>query len=250
MAEKKYTGNINAGDIGDNNSRTLQQIIADATEEELAYYPDETMSKEEIKTMIRRRALKTKNRRIGIVTIAGLIMLAALGIFVAFDGFITDVDADKNPPQEIITQNGVVIEDGGWGSSSDDAIEITDWNEVSVVKYQIPGIFIPYWMPKGYDFKNLIVENLSNGALKCVYVFSDKNGDNIEMHQFIQRNALNSFEIGTYQKIIETNKGKVYIENTDDIKIATILLSGGSILKIWYSVSDSIALKIIENFNN
>ena len=63
------------------------------------------------------------------------------------DRFTTDVDADKNAKEEIVTEDGVVIEDGGWGSDDEESWEITDWNEVSAMKATIPQLIIPEYIP-------------------------------------------------------------------------------------------------------
>lgn len=222
--------------------RTLKEIISDATEQELAEYQEDTLSVKELKVMLDKQASRAKARRLKIISATAVFVVAIFGAIMVFDNFSTDVQADKNAPEEIITDDGVVIEDGGWGSSSEDVIEITDWEEITEVKHHIPELIVPEYIPEGYEFKSLVVDTYED--IKCEYLFSKKGVDDIEIHQFIQSNNLNSFNIEASSKIIESKNGDIYIENVGEINIATIMLSGGSIVKLWSSIDEKSIVKI------
>lgn len=249
MAEKKGNSNgagndIGAGiDSGNNdgnmsvidkkNQRTLQEIICDVTEQELAQYPDDTMSAAEIEAMIKKRALKTRKRRLRIISAAAVFMIVAIGVFVsAFDGYPTNVEADKNAPQETITDDGVVIEDGGWGSADSDVIEITKWEEVLLLKSEIEKLVIPRVMPNGYEFKQLLIEEVSHGEHSVTFIFNKGNME-IEINEDIFDNSLNSLEIENVDKKIKCSKGIIYIIKNEEINNAIIQINNNVIVRIW-----------------
>lgn len=263
MAEKKGNGtgagasnDMGAGiDSGNNdgnmsvidkkNQRTLQEIICDVTEQELAQYPDDTMSAAEIEAMIKKRALKTRKRRLRIISAAAVFMIVAIGVFVAaFDGYPTNVEADKNAPQETITDDGVVIEDGGWGSAEDESWTITDWEEIHEVKQHITQLLIPKEDFKGFNFKMLKINPLDANSMICTYEFRSNKGE-FTIEQYIHSNNLESLETENVEKILESKKGTIYLRTIDEIKIATIQVDDGIMVELRGNLDEQSILNII-----
>ena len=130
----------------DNSKRSIGQIISDATDEELKDYHKESagnMTPDRLKAMAARTEKRKRRHMRELAGVAALFILVVVGGIMVFNTFTTDVDADKNAKEEIVTEDGVVIEDGGWGSDDEESWEITDWNEVSAMKATIPQLIIP-----------------------------------------------------------------------------------------------------------
>ena len=138
--------------------KSVREIISDATDRELRDFTTGSLTPEELTAMAaaEERRRKRRMRRINGIAALFVIVLACEAFFV-FSTFTADVDADKNPKEEIVTEDGVIIEDGGWGSSSEDTWEITDWSEVSVMKATIPELVIPEYIPEGYECERLTI---------------------------------------------------------------------------------------------
>ena len=156
--------------------RSIREIISDATDRELKDFATGNLTPDELVAMAAAEERRRKRRMRRISGIAALfVIVLACGAFFVFSTFTTDVDADKNPKKEIVTEDGVIIEDGGWGSSSEDGWIITDWKEVSAAKATIPELVIPEYVPKGYEFESLKVE----GSKECtVAQYSYSNSEN------------------------------------------------------------------------
>ena len=99
--------------------RSIREIVSDATDRELKDFATGNLTLDELVAMAAAEERRRKRRMRRISGIAALfVIVLACGAFFVFSTFTTDVDADKNPKEEIVTEDGVIIEDGGWGSSS------------------------------------------------------------------------------------------------------------------------------------
>lgn len=214
-----------------NDNKTLKEIVCEVTEQELSRFPDDTVTVEQLKAMAEKQSVRLKRRRSRIIAAAAVFFVALAGVLIAFGDFPVNVEADKNAPEEIVTEDGVVIEDGGWGSSSEDRLVITEWDEVEEAKQHIPELVIPEYIPAEFKFELFAVSG--DNDLVCKYIYADNNEHKIEMHQFIHSNYYNSFNQEAYDTIINYEMGKIYLSRDDGENIATIVSNDGYIIKIW-----------------
>lgn len=220
-----------------NDGKTLKEIICEVTEQELVSFPNDTVTVEQLKLMADKQSARVKRRRNRMIAATAVFFVALIGVLLAFGDLFENVEADKNAQEGIVTEDGVVIEDGGWGSISNDIVETTDWEEVAEIKYHFEELIIPRVIPKGYSFEKLIISDVGSDDMNSEYRFVSNNNEMI-IHQFLHFNSLNSFEQENYDKTIESDKGKIYIRNDNENTIATIAVSGGCIVKIW-GISDT-----------
>lgn len=233
-----------------NSEKSLQEILGEALECDAANVTPSPMSYEQFQSMLsERKQVKRKKRTLRIAGFAALFMIVLVSAALVFRAFTTDVGANKNAPEEIITEDGVVIEDKGWGSSGEDCWTITNWDEIETVKEIFPDLVIPQYIPDGYAFEELTVERLTPANNIYRYVFLNKNGEAIRLEIF----ATNTSELGTnidqMTRSISSNQGDVYIQEGDN-KRATIQMDDGLSVRIWYNFSDKIVIKVIENLSD
>lgn len=234
---------------GSDKNRSIGQIISDATDEELKdYHKDsgEAFTPDKLRAMAVRSEKRKKRHMRQLAGAAAVFILVAAGGIMAFNTFTTDVDADKNAKEEIITEDGVVIEDGGWGSSSEDNWVITDWEEVKVAQNTISELLIPKYIPAEYIFKELNIESLDGENSLCTYIFEAEN-DEIKINQFIQNGGLNYFEVNGQQTILSSEKGDVYVDNSGENKKATMQIDGSIIIDVWCNLNDNEIIEIVNN---
>lgn len=233
------------GEGSQRNERTIGEIISDATDEELRKYHTGTLTPEELKAAVEksRRAGRLRMLR-RLTAVAALLVIAVAGAFFAFENFTTNVDADKNAKEEIVTEDGVVIEDGGWGSDSEQSWEITDWDEVATMKNVLPKMVIPNYIPSEYIFQNLKIEEIGNSVM-IDYLFKDENKNELVIQQYIQEENLEVTQIYNYDKEITSKIGTVYIGRESKINNAIIPLDDGNVIYIWTIFDDSEIIKII-----
>ena len=231
--------------------KSVREIISDATDRELRDFTTGSLTPEELTAMAAAEERRRKRRMRRINGIAALfVIVLACGAFFVFSTFTADVDADKNPKEEIVTEDGVIIEDGGWGSSSEDTWEITDWSEVSVMKATIPELVIPEYIPEGYEFERLTIESIGS-IIDVDYLFVKTESKQIVLQQKIQTEKIEMTQVYDYDKCIKSSKGDIYVLDGSDSEInnAIMQMDDGIIIYIWYSVNAYEIKKVVESLN-
>lgn len=227
--------------------RSVREIISDATDRELKDFVTGSLTPDELVAMAAAEERRRKRRMRRISGIAALfVIVLACGAFFVFSTFTADVDADKNPKEEIVTEDGVIIEDGGWGSSSEDTWEITDWNEVSAMKATIPELMIPEYIPEGYEFERLRIDNLGTSQ-RMVFSFINTYGNELFINEYKQGESLQVTDIFDYSRIIESQKGNIYLLDTDANSKATIQINDDLIVEIFSELTDNELINIVNN---
>ena len=227
--------------------RRIREIISDATDRELKDLATGNLTPDELVAMAAAEERRRKRRMRRISGIAALfVIVLACGAFFVFSTFTTDVDADKNPKKEIVTEDGVIIEDGGWGSSSEDTWEITDWNEVNTAKATIPELMIPEYIPEGYEFERLTIDNLGTSQ-RMAFIFVNNYGIELFINEYKQGESLQVTDIFDYSRIIESQKGNVYLLDMDTNIKATIQINDDLIVEIFSELTDNELIDIINS---
>lgn len=233
-----------------NSDKSLREIIGEALERDAADATPSPMSYREFQSMISGSTqVKRKKRRQRIAGFAALFVIALVSAALVFHAFTADVGANKNAPEEIITEDGVVIEDKGWGSSGEDCWTITSWDEVETAKATFPDLMIPQYIPEGYEFEELTVEQITPANVVYRYVFLNGEGESIKLEIFATGTSETATNIDQMSRAISSSKGDVYIQEGNN-KRATIQMDDGFSVRIWYSFSDKIIIKVIENLRD
>lgn len=232
-----------------NSEKSLREIIGEALERDAADATPSPMSYREFQSMISGSTqVKRKKRRQRIAGFAALFVIALVSAALVFHAFTDDVGANKNAPEEIITEDGVVIEDKGWGSSGEDCWTITSWDEVETAKATFPDLMIPQYIPEGYEFEELTVEYTEIGSETYEYMFLNEQGEAIEIEiSYINENET-AINIDDILIILASKKGEVYVQEEDNIRIATIQMDDGISIRIWSNLSDENIVQLIDNF--
>lgn len=242
-----------------NSDKSLREILGEALDRDAADAAPSPMSYEEFQSMLsgnKREERKNRRRRIAgmegrsnrglrIAGLAALFMIAIVGAALAFHAFTADVGANKNAPEEIITEDGVVIEDKGWGSSGEDCWTITSWDEIQTVKAAFPDLMIPGYIPEGYVFEKLTVEQVNDKNAVHEYVFLKATGEKIEIEISMINESETAMTVSQISRVIPSGRGEVYLQ--EDIKMATIRMDNGFSIRIWSSLSDEELVKLIDN---
>lgn len=230
-----------------NSGKSLQEILGEALERDAADVTPSPMSYEQFQSMLsERKQVKRKKRRLRIAGFAALFMIVLVSAALVFRAFTTDVGANKNAPEEIITEDGVVIEDKGWGSSGEDCWTITNWDEIEYVKAENSELIIPEYIPAGYAFNQLTIEQIGNGNVVYEYLFLNKRHEKIEVEIFIMKEGELATELDQVSRTIPSSKGIVYIQENN--KLATVQMNDDQTIHILSNLSDEEIIKLVDNF--
>ena len=204
------------------------------------------MTPDRLKAMAARTEKRKRRHMRELAGVAALFILVVVGGIMVFNTFTTDVDADKNAKEEIVTEDGVVIEDGGWGSSSEDNWVITDWAEVKIAKITVPELVVPEYIPKGYDFHSLTIEDAGN-ITRNTYIFKNDDMQEYTIQECIQDENLGSTQINNGDRQVNSKKGVIYIEENQKSNNAIICIDDSIIVYIWSTFTDKEIVKIVDN---
>lgn len=243
IAEEERTDSRDNG----RQERTIGEIISDATDEELKHYHTGTLTPEELRSAVDKERRAGRRRMLRRLTAAAaLLMLVMAATVFAFENFTTDVDADKNAKEEIVTEDGVVIEDGGWGSSTEENWTITDWTEIKVAKAVIPELVVPSYIPDKYEFEKLMISTTEN-IINAEYLFyNSKEQKELIMFQHMQDENLEATNLYSNDNIIKSRSGNIYITENEKMNTATIQLENGCIIEIFSSLTNEEIVRIID----
>ena len=221
---------------------TSEEAFSEEIKRRLAEPDSGKPSLEEFKLMVYKDRERRRKRRNAAV--AGIVVALLAGFF-AFDTLVPEVGADKNPKEEIITEDGVIIEDGGYGSSvgEDDVFVINDWEHVIDGKMVTQKLLIPQYIPNGYMFEKLVIESVVEEDILCKYYFSDEKNNNLIIEIFITEGET-TYAIEDVSKRVETPSGTIYWQQQE--KKATIILDGSCMVSVWSDLSENETMKIIE----
>lgn len=229
-----------------NDNKTLKDIIIEETEQELASnLPEFSASPEEMLAKIKAKEKASKKRCLGYIVVAAVLILAFVAIGMKYSDSLFTVDADKNGKEEIVTDDGVIIEDEGWGSSSEENIVITDWEEVPIAKSHVEELLIPEYIPEGYEFEELKIEAVDGGNT-CTFTFLSINNE-MEIRQHNIHGNRQSIEINNIGKKIDSRKGAIYVRSLDNYNIATMYIDEGLVIEIISNLTEKEIIKVLDN---
>lgn len=236
-------------ELTDKSTEILKECFDAQITKQLEENPPEIPTYEQFSAMIDKDQTARRRRKRRITGIAACFVAAILiGVFAcSLPG--SDVDADNNPKEEITTEDGVIIEDGGWGSSEydDNVWKTDDWEHVEDAKKLFPSILIPEYIPEGYKFESLTVENYIEDNITCEFIFSKNNGEQIEIEENITNLDASALQINDESKKLKCSKGTIYIQSEN--KIATIQMDDGIIVYIIGDISDNSLKKIVQSLS-
>lgn len=223
-----------------------QQAFSEEIRRRLAAPDSGKPTLEEFKLLVYKDREKRRKKRNALVA---CIVAAFIVGYLTYDDLVPEVGADKNPKKTIQTEDGVIIEDGGYGSSvGEENVWVTeDWEQVEDAQNIFPRMAVLHYVPEGYIFTSLVIRQNEVGSYVSKYLFKDieKNTLEIDVYQFDDRET--SIDINNVVRKIELKKGDIYIQ--DENKKATVHFEDG-IAVIWPSLSDEDLVKIANELFN
>jgi len=232
-----------------NNTKTLKEIFSEEIRAELASGRTKKPTFEEFKEMVEKEKSK---RRKKYTAIAACFVAALVVGFFAFDYMACDVGADKNPKEIIQTEDGVIIEDGGWGSSvgEENVWIVKERGQIEDVKQIFPQLLVPQYIPSRYTFSELKIEVLVESDIVYEYQYVDKNNAALEIEILSIAGGTGVTEINDANRMLNSSNGNIYVQGGEADKRATIEFNGGPVAFIWGSITDSELIKVIEGLKD
>lgn len=232
----------------DRDGRTIKSIIKDSTDRELSKLSMPEMTPDMLRGMAKSAEKKKLRRYRKIAGAAAALVIVAVGVALVFNSLSTDVEADKNAKHEVVTEDGIIIEDEGWGSSSGVCQTITEKSDINIIKEEMTNLLIPKYVPSNYLFAHLTIDKLEN-TCDFEYMFYDHDNCELIIHEHIQNENMSAMYVRNVKNTVMCSKGKIYFQNGEEKNKATIKFDDGITVDIWSNLSNDEVIKIIENLS-
>lgn len=231
----------------------LAAVLREGLEQEIGEIPEVSINIDELKQLeaADRKTRKIKRLRTIGVAAAAVIVCATI-IYTVLPESVVPVDADKNTKQKVEEKDGVVIINEGdvEGDSGEVSITETDWDKIEDLKEYVPNLYIPGYVPEGYEFEKATVVRYSEEAYESEYIFNDKQKGNLSISQTSQVDSGNTTVFAEeYEKQADCKLGTIYIDNHQK-GITGILINGKEQLYIFGDISEKDLIEIFNELKN
>lgn len=226
----------------------LAAVLREGLEQEIGEIPEVSINIDELKQLeaADRKTRKIKRLRTISVAAAAVIVCAAI-IYTVLPESVVPVDADKNTKQKVEEKDGMVIINEGdvEGDSGEVSITETDWDKIEDLKEYVPNLYIPGYVPEGYEFEKATVEKYSEDMYRCEYFFKNSKNSISILQTSRKQSGSNTMFIDKFDKKIDSNLGIIYIDNHQN-RVSGILYNNNDRISILGDISENELIKIYE----
>lgn len=249
MAEERKKGERKEMNGSADGEKKLAAVLKEGLEEDLGEIPEVSINIEELKKLEETDRKKRKQKRVRNAGVAAAaVIVCAVILYAVWPQSAVPVDADKNTEQKVEEKDGVVIINEGdvEGDSGEVSVTETDWNKVSDLKEYVPNLYIPGYVPEGYEFEKATVVRYSDEAYNCEYTFV--NGEEtLFITQTSQADTgSNTTFMSDYDKRVDYGIGTLYISDQEK-RISGCLVGKGFRIFILGNFSETELIKICDN---
>lgn len=228
-------------------------VLAQAVAEEMGEIPEVSITIEELKALERADRKKRNRKKAKIVGVAAaLLIVCGVAAYAAWaDELAVPVDADKNTEQSVQEENGNVIinENGAEGEGTTTYTE-TNWDKVADMREKFPDLMIPTYVPDGYEFVELEIEQRIDVGYEAIYKYRKENLKlQIGEKTYDERGEQASILEGAKQQI-KTKKGQCYIWSgkNNDALVAKVY-STNEKFSVSGTIDENECIKIIDEID-
>lgn len=230
----------------------LAAVLREGLEQEIGEIPEVSINIDELKQLeaADRKTRKIKRLRTISAAAAAVIVCAAI-IYTVLPESVVPVDADKNTKQKVEEKDGVVIINEGdvEGDSGEVSITETDWDKIEDLKEYVPNLYIPGYVPEGYEFEKATVKRYSEEMYRCEYIFVSDRNDITIIQTSQPSSGSKTIFMEEYNKEIDSTLGTIYIDNHQK-RISGTLNTSNDRIFIFGDISERDLLEICENLYN
>lgn len=231
----------------------MAEMLSAALAEELGDMPKVSITVEELEALERADRQQRRKRRLRYFSMAAAVFfICVVALYALWPETAVPVSADKNTEQRVEEGNGVVvINEGDVEGSGQTSLREESWDEVLKYKDSLPELYIPGYVPKGYEFSYSELNEYSGSEYDIVYVYRKGNDDLSIKYKYFDTNSDKIGAIDDKDVDVEnTNIGKVYISaDQSGSLMSTMYLEEGALV-IRGSVKKAEVIRIINKMQS
>jgi len=235
--------NRNMNDINDQKTAE-QQAFSEEIRRRLAEPGSGKPTLDEFKVMVYKDREKRRKKRNALVA---CIVAAFIVGYLTYDDLVPEVGADKNPKETIQTEDGIIIEDGGWGSSVGEGEKtvVTDWEEIKTTQKAFPQLMKPKYMSEGYRFDSLEIEDLQQKDLFSKYIFINEKQELLEIEIIVIEGGSITSNVDNFNREIRYKDRTIFCQEGN--RKAIIHFDDGTVVSIWHNLPEKELIKIAKS---
>ncbi len=215
MAEERKKGERKEMNGSADGEKKLAAVLKEGLEEDLGEIPEVSINIEELKKLEETDRKKRKQKRVRNAGVAAAaVIVCAVILYAVWPQSAVPVDADKNTEQKVEEKDGVVIINEGdvEGDSGEVSVTETDWNKVSDLKEYVPNLYIPGYVPEGYEFEKATVKRYSDEMYESEFCFVTDQKESLIITQTAQvEDDIQTVFVEDYEKKLHCELGDIYI---------------------------------------
>ncbi len=209
----------------------VAEILSKALAEELGDIPKVSITVEELEALERADRQQRRKRRLRYFGMAAAaVFVCVVALYALWPETAVPVSADKNTEQRVEEGNGVVvINEGDAEGSGETSLREESWDEVLKYKDNLPELYIPGYVPEGYEFSYSELNEYSGSDYDISYVYECGQHELYMKYEYFGTNDNRLRAIDNKAVDIKrTDLGEVYIvtEQNENL-VATLYLESG-----------------------
>ena len=227
MAEERKKGERKEMNGSADGEKKLAAVLKEGLEEDLGEIPEVSINIEELKKLEETDRKKRKQKRVRNAGVAAAaVIVCAVILYAVWPQSAVPVDADKNTEQKVEEKDGVVIINEGdvEGDSGEVSVTETDWNKVSDLKEYVPNLYIPGYVPEGYEFEKATVETYDEEMYESKFIFKNIESKELLITQTSQDKGTQTDFLEKYDQTFSCKLGDVYVTKHQKGISATIIV--------------------------
>lgn len=231
----------------------VENALVKALSDDMGEIPEVSITVEELKALDAADKKKRRKRAARCASVAAVaVIVCAAVVYMAWPETVVPVDADKNTEQRVETGDGVVIINEG-EAEGEGIVTYSEksWKNVKKLRKIFKKLAIPEYVPEGYNFVDLSIEQYSEiGGFKATYKYW-KSGENllIEQRQY-EGSGENAPILTGKERELHVKQNTVYIlDDEDNSSTMATLYTNQTSIKVIGNLSDDDIIKLIEEID-
>lgn len=204
----------------------MAEMLSAALAEELGDMPKVSITVEELEALERADRQQRRKRRLRYFSMAAAVFfICVVALYALWPETAVPVSADKNTEQRVEEQNGeIIINEGDVEGGGSIAIREEDWEKVLQYKEDLPKLYLPNYVPKGYNFSYSELNKHNDSEYDITYIFKKGKQEFFIKYTYYGTSGTGTRTLaGENTRIRDTNLGRAYMSTDDQNNLATIV---------------------------
>ena len=238
----------------------IREKIKQAVDEDsasLSFFDDMAETELQIPSEFREEEQKTRKRPHRILKAASFVLAvfccsSIIAVFMVEHGTVQAVKFRVDQFLWSFHEDLVTTQEAEDGSGHSETImEITDWEDIDEAKKFLEELYVPAYIPEGYEFVSLQITKSMESPYFVLYSYRNNSNNTLSIFQeYTKQIEEGLLSVENIYKKEESSLGTIYFSHDPVFDLYYgILVNGNNLIDVGGSIDEGEILKIIENLN-